>query len=702
MRRHLRNHLVEIAIALAAIAMAIGFVVGVLRHTRPFGLPLDDAYIYLTYAKQFGRGQPFSYFPGGGYSAGSTSVLWPMVLAPFWTLGARGHALVWMSFGVCTALYAATCIGMYRLVRGMMDSLGAGLAAAGITLAIPAFAWTSLAGMEVGFAAALLVALVGLLARAPTSGPPGRALGAVLAATSLSRPESTLLVGGICGLVVLARLHRRDFRAAAWWAAPLAAPLAWVIANKLLAGHWFPNTGIAKSHFYLPGFDTTYWWDAITKQTKAAGKALFLAGTSPLIWPKLFLALWFVGAARVVLWARRERRYLVGFVIVAAPWLLVMSVIASSGQWEFHNYRYIAPAFPLFAIPVACALAPPPSLPSAFVQARRVWLPRIWGALVGIGVLLYFRSGVPQLRDQILLYAQNAADLNRQVVKIGEYLHAKLPTARVIFHDAGAVAYYGDTFVYDMLGLVTNNQAHVTNHGPGSRFEFLESLPPARRPTHFVYYPAWMGQAHFYGKVVLQTPLGPQFSKKRLIGGGDMQILEATWDHARTAELPLSPTPGWTVVDRLDIADLVSEAGHAWSGTLGRRNFGDPTAKWTLFHEETRDRLLLDGGRTIRKQPRGGVGESFTITVDPRKPVRLVMRTGGKPNYPYHEGLGAPGEVRLYDGAGHELGRATLAAPTGPLVEVTFELPPSAARTRVRVVAQKPYRVFHWFVLQPE
>src|SRR4249920_1784641 len=76
------------AVALAAIAIAWAFAVTVLRHTRPMGLPLDDSYIYLTYAKQIGRGQPFTYFPGGGYSAGSTSALWPMLLAPFWALGA--------------------------------------------------------------------------------------------------------------------------------------------------------------------------------------------------------------------------------------------------------------------------------------------------------------------------------------------------------------------------------------------------------------------------------------------------------------------------------------------------------------------------------------------------------------------------------------------------------------------------------------
>ena len=72
-------------------------------------------------------------------------------------------------------------------------------------------------------------------------------------------------------------------------------------------------------------------------------------------------------------------------------------------------------------------------------------------------------------------------------------MNRKLPDASVMFHDAGAIAYYGDGEVYDMLGLVTNFQAGVANNGPGSRFEFLESLPPERRPTHFAYYPGWMG-----------------------------------------------------------------------------------------------------------------------------------------------------------------------------------------------------------------
>ncbi len=73
-------------------------------------------------------------------------------------------------------------------------------------------------------------------------------------------------------------------------------------------------------------------------------------------------------------------------------------------------------------------------------------------------------------------------------------------------------------------------------------------MPPELRPTHFAYYPGWMGQAEFFGDLVLGTPLGPAFHKRRLVGDADMQLLAATWDHAHSAERPLDPVAHWTVV----------------------------------------------------------------------------------------------------------------------------------------------------------
>lgn len=693
--RRLRPYLPALALAVAAIGLAQQFAYWTQVHAREMGLPLDDSYIYLTYAKQFGRGEPFTYFSGGGYSAGSTSVLWPMLLAPFWTLGARGHALVWVSFGMCAVLYALTLIGCYRVVRELVASELAGVLGAAMILGIAPFAWTAFAGMEVAFASALLVWTLYVLLRAPADGPPSKRLIALLAATSLSRPEAMMIVFFVVAVATVQRARAKQWRAAALWTLPVVPPLAWLAANKLLAGHFMPNTGVAKSHFYLPGFDWTYWWEAVTTQTGHMLHGLFADRASPLVWPRVVAALWLVGAVRVALWAKRERRWLAGFLVIASPLGLILAVIASSGQWSFQNYRYIAPAFPLLFVTAACALAPPRRWPARIEpharHARWAWL-----AAGAAGVAVFLRASLPGMREDIALFAQNVTDLGTQVVTLGRYVHRKLPDASIMFHDAGAVAYYGDTPVYDMLGLVTNHQTEVANNGPGARFEFLEALPPERRPTHFTYYPGWMGQGEFFGDVVLETPLARQFHRRRLVGDSNMQLIAARWWNVHTAERPFAVPDGWRVVDRVDVADIADERAHGWRGELGRRHFGDPTARWSVFHKEVHPALglLLDGGRTIR-----GGGERFTVDADPARPMRLVIRTGGKREYPWHDAIARAVAIEIVDDDGRVLARGELPVPRGPLAEVTLELP--AGRRAIRVRAASPYRVFHWFVLQP-
>jgi len=670
-------------IAAAAVAVAWGFAVTTLRHTRPMGLPLDDSYIYLTYAKQFGRAQPFTYYPGGGYSAGSTSVLWPMLLAPFWTLGARGHALVWVSFLLCTALYATTALGVWRVVRRFAGDVVATVAAL-LLLAIAPFAWTSLSGMEVAFAGTLIVAMILLLLEQPPTGPPSRLLAVVLAATSLSRPEATLLVAGVIAVAVYQR--RRDPRAAAWWCVPLAAPVAWLVANKLLAGNFFPNTGVVKSHFYLPGFDWTYWLDTVSTQTGRMLKGLFWDGASPLVWPKLFAVAWLVGAVRIVRWARREQRRLAGALLVAGPLVMVLAVIATSGQWSFQNYRYIAPAFPLLVLGIGFALAPPPRVP------RRYWCA---GAAALFAVFAWF--ALPPLAADARLFAQGAMDTNTQVVAIGEYVHERLPGASLMLHDAGAIAYYGDGRVYDMLGLVTNHQAAVANNGPGARFELLESMRREQRPTHFAYYPGWMGNDEFFGEVLMHTSLRPGFEPRRFVGAADMQVIAARFDHLGTGELPFDEHPGWRVVDRIDIADIASERAHNWRGDVGRRTLEDRTAKWSFVGRDTGPHgLVLDGGRAVR-----GGRETFDAALDPAKPVRLVLRTGGLPSYPFEGGRAGTVQLRVRDASDRELASVAVPAPAGAFVEIPIALP-AGVRPPLRTAATGSYHAFHWFVLQPE
>jgi hypothetical protein len=376
---------------------------------------------------------------------------------------------------------------------------------------------------------------------------------------------------------------------------------------------------------------------------------------------------------------------------------MMLAVVAASGLWTFQNYRYIAAAFPLVFLLVGIGLAPP-RLP---VQVRhQEWFRRIWLAAATVCVVFFMRTARPPLLADMKLFAQGAMDTNTQVVALGNYIHRKLPGASIMFHDAGAIAYYGDGKVYDMLGLVTNHQAGIANNGPGARFEFLESLPPEQRPTHFAYYPGWMGSHEYFGDVLTHTMLRRGLDPRRLVGEGDMQIIAATWDHVRTAERPLNDHTGWSMVDRIDVADLASEAAHGWVGKLGRRHFGDPTARWSVVERETNaNGLAIDGGRTIR-----GGGERFTVHLDPAKPTRIVIRTGGQTSYGWHEPITKPIDMTLYSGT-KKLGSLTIAAPSGTFSEVTFNVAPHAlpaATSEIRVEATGLYRVFHWFVLQPE
>ncbi len=74
-----------------------------------------------------------------------------------------------------------------------------------------------------------------------------------------------------------------------------------------------------------------------------------------------------------------------------------------------------------------CGFAPPPRL-------SRPWQQRAWIGGTGICLAAHAYAAIPAMRDDMMLYAQSATDLNRQVVTIGRYVRDRLPDASIMFH----------------------------------------------------------------------------------------------------------------------------------------------------------------------------------------------------------------------------------------------------------------------------
>src|SRR5215470_2506538 len=124
LRRLATERGVDVGVVVLVVVVAGLYVHAVRTMAGSFGFPLDDSYIYLTYARQIGRGRPFTYFDGSGFTAGATSMLWPIVIAPLWAIGFRGTLLAPVVFGLCAALLAGTAMLAFRIGKQTLGSAG--------------------------------------------------------------------------------------------------------------------------------------------------------------------------------------------------------------------------------------------------------------------------------------------------------------------------------------------------------------------------------------------------------------------------------------------------------------------------------------------------------------------------------------------------------------------------------------------------
>ncbi len=579
--------------------------------------PLDDTFIYLQYARMAAEGHPLAYQPGAESTRGATSLIYPMLLAPFWKLaGPEGLLRAAWALGIlCLAL---TALGVDRWAArriGPAAAWGAGL----LTLLCGHLVWGAASGMDI---AVYALALAGTLAAVPwyqDATSPGRGLfrlavlGLWILFLALARPEGMLLALGVALAVPLAGHAPNSRRARLVLLVAAGLGIAVNLGVNLAAlGTTTANTLEAKAVWSEQRPDVR---EATVKRLpwvlKEISRALFSDfrsvgfryGSGRVL--ELLIQIGAVfGALWALFWKRSglAERTLVGMLCAG----LLAGLIPAG--FNSHHHRYQIPYVPLATVLVVLGWSR--LLPARLPRAVR------WAPLVAIGILL-----LPGLVRYVGAVGRNASNIHEHQVAAGLWIRDNLPENAIVgINDAGAIAYYGERPVVDLVGLVTNGSALPKRAGPACLFEWLESLPHPERPTHFAVFPEWFP---YLRKTSLMDRNLTQFLlRDNTISGSDLKVIySANWGNVDSGDhlqvrADLLDLWGFRIMDQVDVADMESERLHdyaafpTWRGTL--REFplaGSPNT------------YLIDGGR----QPTGG--ERFTLRCQPGLPAALVMRT---------------------------------------------------------------------------
>ncbi|WP_060713088.1 hypothetical protein [Pseudonocardia sp. HH130629-09] len=658
--RSTRAPVVSGALALLLGAVLVAVSVGYNRGSLV--PPLDDVYIHLQYARQFGDGEPLRYQPGAEITTGASSLLWMVLLGAAHAVGLDGRWL--LAVAVVGGVVGVTCAaGFTSAAATRLGGRAAGWWAGLLTALCGTLLWGGASGMEVGLLAALAT---GTLLSYLRERPRFRATPVVAALLALTRPEGFLLAAAFTAAMAWTLLRPAPGPAARagrpWGRLALVAVPVVVFAGQLLlyrvlTGTSQANGVLAKSWLHT-GFLRQPLEIADHVQRNVAAILASLSGLSGQdVLAPLALVLAVLGVA--VLAARRER---VLAVVLGGGLASVVLAVATLTTAMWQDLRYLQPFLPLLLLLVV--------LGAGLVgnRAARTGLLAV--------VLLFTLAATPAWA---LRLGQQASAMREGPVSVAQWIAGNVPPGdSVAVNDVGAAAWFGGHRTVDMVGLTTNGMAAPSLNGPGTLYEALRALPGPERPQWFAVFDRWggvpvadLGRAGLLGAEPVITfglagPARPISASApqtcQLDRSCDrVSIWRADWSAADSAQAPGLPVPG-RIVDHLNVGDMADEAAHGWTT--------DPPVLG-VQPDSVLDRAGVAPGRLVADSGRHVVGgETFTLggTV-PGRPVTLTGRIGAGPALP-----GERTRVVAVDVDGRPAGEWTL-PDAQPWAQASFTVP---------------------------
>ena len=406
-------------------------------HAVRFEFVQDDSFITFRYVKNFidGHGLVFNI---GERVEGYTTFLWTIMLA---IPGKLGFELINLSQVLGVLFGIGTLYFTYKLSQnlgGDNRQVGFSLIAVLLFASNSAVAYWLISGMETGMFVFLTVLCVWLYLKERNSPKNFAYAPLAFVLLSLTRPEGMYLFGLTMIHFVAEKFftkgtdRKAEIKRLAMWVALYAIPIGAFMAWRLSYYGWmFPNTYYAKAGFskdyFFAGVD--YFWQFAQLD---------------LLWGALFVI-----PIAFLLWKKRnwDMLYLI-FILLAYT-----SYVVSVGGDVVANLRFFIPKLPLFYLLVQ------ETFYELYCMARENQSSLKNLAYIAPLVVAYFTFSIPY--DQVREKCDLEIGLVTKMTQQGLWFktHCK-PDAVIAATTIGAVSYYSDLMLIDMLGLTDETIAH--------------------------------------------------------------------------------------------------------------------------------------------------------------------------------------------------------------------------------------------------
>lgn len=591
-----KRNLLSLAICIALVQTAFYYFAASMVHCDgSLAIAQPDTLLYCQAARRIAEGFPFSFSAGTAVSTGTTSVLYPFLLAFFYWIGCKGTLFLTVGFLLNAMFYIAFVAGWTLVAcRVFIERPISRTVSVALVALFGPFAYCALAQSDIG----LWMAISAWLAYGLFVGKRCIYVPLLLVAPWV-RPEGMIVCVAFCVFCAWDILRRRKIGIDAFVATVTMASVVGVfVLNYALTGEFQFSSVAHKGYFKNLSFGSAVYMSAIDfmRIVKA-----YLLGI-PLNAPRDFFYLPVIGAA--FMWIGLFARSWCGVSWRELAWYLAMFggvvTVATSGWQDTNLDRYLVWTMPVLLLYLAFG-----------VDVVSVRLKEGRSRLLPSATVVVFTGTMAVVLVFVFAFSSVASDRMRAFVARCDREMPK-GASFSIWRDCGVVYDMSERRAAHLSGIYSPE--FLATPSIASKFERLKNEPKTRFDYWFCH--ASDKESHYCGKPEIVA--GPEV----LVAPPDFELRKADWSaYDAAAVVPSEPARGTSLRARVDVAYDRDEKTSGYE-SLSR----DDYPLFAPFH-----RVGSLGGTNIVEAGRFLLGgDAMTVTLEPGRDVHVVMRTALK------------------------------------------------------------------------